>query len=170
MRKTKFNVAALLALMLAMLMCLFACAADPAKEQETPATTDAATDAATDVATDAATDAATEIPAEGLWKNATYRKDTTIGNGAKEVKIDVVVNKDTVVLTLKTDKATLGEALFSEGLVNDASFFDVLNGIKADWNADKAYWAFYKGEDYMMHGINDEKITGGEHYRFVYTK
>ena len=158
MRKTKFNVVALLALMLAMLMCLLACAADPAKEQETQATTDAATDAAT------------EIPAEGLWKNATYRKDATVGEGKKEVKVDVVVGDDSITLTLKTDSETLGTALFDNGLVNDASFFDVLNGIKADWNADKAYWAFYKGEDYMMHGINDEKITGGEHYRFVYTK
>jgi hypothetical protein len=151
MKKTKFNVIVAVVLVLALTCCFFSCVAEP----EIP---------------EANKSEDGEILAEGLWTNATYRKDTTIGNGAKEVKIDVVVNKDTVVLTLKTDKATLGEALFSEGLVNDASFFDTLNGIKADWNADKAYWGFYKGEEFMMHGINDEKITGGEHYRFVYTK
>ena len=114
--------------------------------------------------------ACAKVPAEGLWENATYRGDTTVGNGTKEIKADVVIGEDFITLTVKTDKATLGEALFENGLVNDASFFDTLNGIKADWNADKAYWSFYKGETYMMHGINDEKIGGGEHYRFVYTK
>ena len=114
--------------------------------------------------------ACAQVPAKGLWENATYRNDATVGSGTKEVKVDVVIGEDFITLTVKTDKATLGEALFELGLVNDASFFDTLNGIKADWNADKAYWSFYKGENYMMHGINDEKMVGGEHYRFVYTK
>ena len=110
------------------------------------------------------------IAAEGLWKNATYRKNTTVGEGSKVVKVDVEIEGKSLLITLKTDKATLGEALYAEGLINDASFFDTLNGVKADWNADKAYWAFFKGEDYMTSGVNDTNISGGEHYRFVYTK
>ena len=114
--------------------------------------------------------ACAKVPAEGLWESATYRSDATVGKGAKEIKADVVIGEDFITLTVKTDKATLGEALFENGLVNDASFFDTLNGMKADWNKDKAYWSFCKGEEYMNHGINDEKIQGGEHYKFVYTK
>ena len=110
------------------------------------------------------------VDAVGLWENATYRKDTTLGEGSKEVKIDVVVEDQSITLTVKTDKATLGEALFAEGLINNAEFFDVLNGIKADWEKDNAYWGFYKGEDYMMVGVNETQISGGESYRFVYTK
>ncbi len=111
-----------------------------------------------------------KIEAEGLWENATYRKDVTVGEGSKEVKIDVEAGEQFITITVKTDEALLGNALYAEELINDASFFDTLNGIKADWNADKAYWAFYKGEEYMMVGVNDTSISGGEHYRFVYTK
>ncbi len=111
-----------------------------------------------------------KVEAEGLWENATYRKDVELGDGSKEVKVDVVIEEDFITITLNTDAKTLGEALYAEDLINDPSFFDTLNGIKADWDADKAYWAFYKGEDYMMAGVNDTEISGGEHYRLVYTK
>ena len=114
--------------------------------------------------------ACAEEPAKDLWESATYKENTTLGRGEKEVKVDISIGENLVTLTVKTDKDTLGEALFELGLVNDASFFDVLNGIKADWNADKAYWNFQKDNQPVMHGINDEKISGGEHYRFVYTK
>lgn len=111
-----------------------------------------------------------KVPAEGLWENATYRSDTTVGKGEKEVKIDIVAGDQSITVTVLTDLPNLGAALFAEGLTNDASFFDTLNGIKADWNADKAYWAFYKGDEYMQVGTNETVIEGGEHYRFVYTK
>lgn len=111
-----------------------------------------------------------KVDATGLWENATYLKDTTVGKGSKTVLIDIEAGDQKITLTIKTDKATLGEALYELELVNDPSFFDTLNGIKADWNKDQAYWAFYKGEEYMMIGIADAEIAGGEHYRLVYTK
>ena len=111
-----------------------------------------------------------KIEAEGLWETATYRKDVTVGEGSKEVKVEVVIDEQSIVITLKTDKAKLGDAMFAEGLINNATFFDELNGIKADWNKDKAYWAIYAGDEYMMVGVNDIEISGGERYRFVYTK
>ena len=111
-----------------------------------------------------------KIEAEGLWESATYRKDVTVGEGAKEVKVEVAVEDQSIVITLKTDEEKLGDALFAEELVNDPTFFDTINGIKADWNKDQAYWAFYTGDEYMMVGVNDVEISGGESYRFVYTK
>ena len=42
--------------------------------------------------------------------------------------------------------------------------------MKADWDKDQAYWCFYEGEEMMMVGVNATEISGGEHYRFVYTK
>ena len=111
-----------------------------------------------------------KVDATGLWENATYLKDTIVGKGAKTVLVDIEAGEQKITLTVKTDKATLGEALYELGVINDASFFDTVNGIKADWNADKAYWAFYKGEEYMMVGVGDAEISGGEHYRLVYTK
>lgn len=111
-----------------------------------------------------------KVDAVGLWENATYLSDTTIGNGDKTVSFDVEAGEQTITITLKTDKATLGEAMFEHGLINDASFFNVLNGIEASWEKDQAYWGFYQGDEFMMVGVNDTEISGGEHYRFVYTK
>ena len=110
------------------------------------------------------------IAAEGLWKSATHRKNVTVGEGSKSVIVDVEIDGKSIAITVNTDKATLGEALFAEKLINDASFFDTLNGIKADWEADQAYWGFYKGEEYMSVGVGEVNISGGERYRFVYAK
>ena len=111
-----------------------------------------------------------EIAAEGLWKDATHRSDITVGKGEKTIKLDVVADGKQITVTLKTDKATLGESMYAEGLINDASFFNVLNGIEASWENDQAYWAFYQGDTMMPYGVNDQKINGGENFRFVYTK
>jgi hypothetical protein len=105
----------------------------------------------------------------GLWADATYTEDTNVGTGAKTVTVLVTAEDTTVTLTVKTDKAMLGEALYELELINDASFFDTLNGIKADWDAHSAYWAFYVGDEYAMVGANETAIQGGETYKFVYT-
>ena len=111
-----------------------------------------------------------EIEAAGLWANATYRSNVTIGEGAKTVSFTVEAEGKMITITLKTDKATLGEAMYEHELINDPSFFDTLNGMVASWAQDQAYWAFYEGETMMPHGVNDQNINGGEAYRFVYTK
>ena len=107
---------------------------------------------------------------EGLWTDAVYSEDSEIGKGEKRIEIEIVIDGSSVILTVNTDKETLGEALFEYGLINDASFFDTLNGIKADWSKDQAYWGFYKNNELMAKGVGDEKINGGESYSFVYTK
>lgn len=113
---------------------------------------------------------AEKVDATGLWESATYLSDTTIGNGSKTVSFDVEAGDQKITITLKTDKAMLGEAMFEHGLINDASFFNILNGIEASWENDQAYWAFYQGDKMMPYGVNDEAISDGASYRFVYTK
>ena len=111
-----------------------------------------------------------KVDAKGLWEDATYLSDTTLGKGATTVSFDIEVEDQKITITLKTDKTKLGDAMYEHGLVNDPSFFNVLNGMTADWDKDHAYWAFYKGEEMMMVGVNDTEIKDGDHYRFVYTK
>ena len=105
-----------------------------------------------------------------LWDSATYTSNVTLGNGEKTVTLDIDASDKKITITLITDKETLGEAMYEQGLINDPSFFDTLNGILASWDKDKAYWAFYQGETMMPYGVNDQKISGGESFRFVYTK
>ncbi len=111
-----------------------------------------------------------ETDTEKLWASATYSEDVTLGEGAKEVFLDVVLGERFITITLKTDEKTLGEALYAEGIINDASFFDTVNGIKADFAADGTYWAYYSGDEYMNIGVGKTEINGGEHYRLVFTK
>ncbi len=105
-----------------------------------------------------------------LWENAIYDSDAAVGKGSKAFTCDIEAGDKKITISVKTDKDTLGAALYEYDLINDDSFFDTLNGIKADWNKDNAYWAFYVNGSYALKGVNDTKITGGEHFRFVYSK
>ncbi len=111
-----------------------------------------------------------DTASSALWENATYQKDATVGEGATSVTLLIEAGEKSITLTLKTDKEKLGDAMFEVGLIEDASFFSILNGIEASWSADQAYWAFYQGETLMNHGVNDTTIESNAQYRFVYTK
>ncbi len=121
-----------------------------------------------------ATSCGKEIDTAALWEHAMYQSDATVGEGANTVRVTVSAGERSVTLTLQTDKATLGEALFELGLVSDPVFFDTCNGIKADWSKDKASWAFYVGDSETIadFGIGDIRATtaGEPTYRIVYIK
>lgn len=111
----------------------------------------------------------------GLWANATYTEDTTLGEGAKTVEVEVKAEDTAVTFTIKTDAAMLGDALLAHKLVaGEESEFGLyikeVNGIKADYDTDGAYWAFYQNGEYAMAGVDATPIAGGEHYELVYTK
>ena len=108
--------------------------------------------------------------AEGVWENATYTKDTTLGDGEKEVKVEFEAQDKSVTITLLTDKDTLGEALYEHGLINDPSFFDTANGMKADWSKDQSWWNVQKDGVSSMVGVDQIQISNGEHYELVYAK
>ena len=105
-----------------------------------------------------------------VWADATYTEDTTLGEGKTQVSVVIEAQERRVILTVRTDKEKLGDALFELGIINDAVFFDTANGMKLDWNTDKAYWGFYQKGELMMYGVNDEVISNGETYELVYTK
>jgi hypothetical protein len=108
--------------------------------------------------------------ADSRWNSATYKKDTQLGEGANKIKVVVKTDDHQITLTVNTDKDNLGDALFELGIINDPSFFDTVNGMRLDWNTDKAYWGFYKSGEYMMVGVNDAPVVGVEQYELVYTK
>ncbi len=76
---------------------------------------------------------------------------------------------------ISTAEEFLRGALEQEGLVEgDESEFGlyvkVVNGERADYDADKAYWSFYKGDEYLMTGIDMTPISDGDVFRIEYTK
>ena len=108
----------------------------------------------------------------GLWANATYTEDTTLGEGANTFTVKIEAEGKTITLTVHTDAATVGEALYALGVLNDPSFFDTCNGMVADWSKDQAYWGFYQGGKMLSYGVDDTKATtiGNPAYEIVYTK
>ena len=121
----------------------------------------------------------TEEPKEdepqGLWKNATYLKDTEFGAGSKTIAVEVKVDDKSVTFTIHTDKTTLGDALIEHGLIVGETgmyglYVKTVNGMLADYDIDGSYWSFYKGGEMMMTGVDGEPISGGEHYEIVYAK
>ena len=110
-----------------------------------------------------------------LWANAQYTEDTVLGNGATTLYVDVVTNEKTVTFTIKTDKETVGEALIENNLVSGEKgayglYVKFVNGIEADYDKNQSYWAFTKGGESLMTGVDGEKIEADAHYELTYTK
>ena len=112
---------------------------------------------------------------EGLWKNAAYPDDTELGQGDKILTLEVSAEEKTIRFTVHTDEATVGAALTENGLISgDEGEFGLylksVNGITADYDIDKSYWAFYINGEYALAGVDGTDIEEGAVYRLVYTK
>lgn len=72
-------------------------------------------------------------------------------------------------ITVNTDAATVGEALETLGLIQGEEgayglYVETVNGITADYDADKTYWAFYINGEYAMTGVDATEIVTGDSY------
>lgn len=115
------------------------------------------------------------VPAEGLWENATYRRDRSFGSGATAIEVIVEVGEYSVTFAVNTDEKTLDKALLEHELVDGEygqyglSVYEV-NGIEADWERDNAYWAIYVGEEYAMSGMSGIEVVDGASYKLVWER
>jgi hypothetical protein len=108
-----------------------------------------------------------------LWDDAVYKESVTLGEGEKTLTVELKVNEHLITFTLKTDKATVGEALIENELVSGDEgpyglYVKVVNGMTADYDIDQSYWAFYINGEFAMTGIDMTEIKEGEIYRLEY--
>lgn len=47
---------------------------------------------------------------------------------------------------------------------------DTVNGLRADYDADKAYWAIYVNDSYGEYGVSSQPVNDGDAFRLVYEK
>ena len=111
----------------------------------------------------------------GLWESATYLKDTEFGKGEKTINVEVKAEEKTVTFTVNTDKETVGDALIEHNLIDGEDgdyglYIKVVNGITADYDVDKSYWAFYIDGEYAMTGADVTPVTAGAEYTFAVEK
>ena len=108
---------------------------------------------------------------EGLWENATYLKDTELGEGEKTATLEVKAGEQSVIFTVHTDEEMLGAALLAHNLIEGKDgLYTKVNGMVADYNVDKSYWAFYIDGEMAMAGVDDTPIAEGTVYKLEYTK
>lgn len=112
---------------------------------------------------------------ESLWDNAVYTEDTSLGNGETTLTVSVKAEDKTVNFTIKTDKKTVGDALMEHNLVEGEEsayglYIKSVNGIVADYDTDKSYWAFYVNGEYAQSGVDTTEISEGVKYSLEHTK
>lgn len=100
--------------------------------------------------------------------------------GSKEITITVTNSAgEEKVYELKTDAEYLEGAmeeakeqgLTFEGEEGDYGFsVHTVNGEKADYNTDGAYWSFYVNDEYCNYGISEQPVEDGDAFAIVYTK
>lgn len=84
------------------------------------------------------------------------------------------LDKTSKTYTIHTDKTTVGAALLEVGLIagSDSEYglmVETVDGLKLEYNADKAYWAFYVDGEYAMTGVDSTNIEAGKVYGFTAT-
>ena len=98
-------------------------------------------------------------------------------DGTKNITIEVVDNTTTSTLyEITTNADFLQEAIEeTEGLEvtgTEGDFglmVDTVNGIRADYTLDGAYWSFHANGDYCNYGISEQPILDGDNFQIIYT-
>ncbi len=100
--------------------------------------------------------------------------------GSKAITIEVVDDKAAKTsYALKTDAEYLRGAMdeakaqgFSyEGTESEYGLMiSHVNGLRADYTADGAYWAIYVNGEYGNYGADSQPVADGDTYTFEYTK
>ena len=106
--------------------------------------------------------------------------ETTSGTETPAVKKSftfVVVDKEgnETSFNISTDKAIVGDALLAEGLIEGEEgayglYVKKVNGILADYDVDKTYWAFYINGEYAFTGVDATAVEEGATYSFKVEK
>jgi hypothetical protein len=94
-----------------------------------------------------------------------------------EITVTVeVVDKDgaSTNFTYTTKKTVLADLLLEEKLVEGDQgayglYITKVNGILADYDADRSYWALWVDGAVSYYGADQVKMTDGAHYKLVYT-
>jgi len=81
----------------------------------------------------------------------------------------------TAAWNVRTDETTVGKALLGVGLIagepSDMGLMvQEVNGLKADYEADQSWWAFYIDGEMAVTGVDATDIDPDKTYAFVYTK
>lgn len=111
-----------------------------------------------------------------IWTN--FREKPVAGS--KEICIEVVDSKkESQVYELKTDAEFLQQAMDEakeQGLGYEGEegqyglMITTVNGERAVFEEDGAYWSFYVNGEYCSYGITEQPVEDGDAFKIEYTK
>lgn len=154
------NLRKILAIVMTFVLLLSLAACAPAAQNETTAAADETTAANED--TTAAAD------------ETTAAEDETTQAGSAITVTVVHADGTEKVFTYTTTEEYLGALLQAEGVIegNDGPYgleITKVDGEKAVYDEDKAYWALYEGGEYALQGVDTTPIVDGGEYKLEYT-
>lgn len=107
---------------------------------------------------------------EASSKDNNASDDNVLGEGNTKFTF-TVVDKDgnETSFEIHTDKKTVGDALIEHNLIEGEEgdyglYIKKVNGITADYDKDKTYWAFYIDGEYAMSGVDATNIEEEKTY------
>ncbi len=94
--------------------------------------------------------------------------------GEKEITVTVVyADKTQKEFDITTEAENLGDALLEAELVTEeehsTGYYISIDGVRAEYTLDKAWWCFTKGGEMTTVGANDLAIADGESFEITYT-
>ena len=94
--------------------------------------------------------------------------------GEKDINVTIVYeDKSEKKFEISTDAENLGQALFEKGLVTEeeykAGYYQHIDGVRADYTLDKAWWCVTKGGEMTTVGANDLPIADGDSFEITHT-
>ena len=103
-------------------------------------------------------------------QTGTETPKTVIGQGEK-VFVFTAVDMDGSFRSFEihTDEETVGQALLENGLISGDEgpyglYVKTVNGITADYDKDKTYWALYINGEYAMTGVDTTPVEENTEY------
>ncbi len=105
----------------------------------------------------------------------TFREKSV--EGEKDITIEVVMSDETsTIYEVDTDAEYLiGAMEDADGLTFQGEegpygmSISTINGVRADYTLDGAYWGFYVNGDYCNYGVSQQPVEDGDSFRIVYT-
>ena len=126
-----------------------------------------------------ACDSANSTPEQPQASNAAavsnQNDPIAIGEGSKAFLFKTTDGDgNTTTWNVHTNETTVGDALVKVGLIDGTtSDFGLMvshvNGIRADYVEDDAWWAFYIDDEMAMAGVDSTEIEEGVVYSFIHT-
>ena len=145
-------------LALVMVLSLVACGGTSAQQPNDGQNAGVEADANVDAAAPAVTDGA------------------TLGEGQHSFTLEITdADGKTITATVNTDEETVGAALTKLNIVQGDTgeyglYIKTVNGVTADYDKDKTYWAFYIDGEYAQTSADMTAVADGSVYKLAIEK